>query len=452
MNTGRSDWLGRLQWPVIALSAMVVSLIGIQHSIVLVGLVGVAAAWMWPGPTLLAVCSTAFLSLPVLLIARDTGSLTAAQYGLLAVVAASSFVRSSAAARVAWLRVSWPILVAAGLGFIVAVSNHVAHTQVAVGVLLLILPVTGLLVGPVIGPGTRRVLPWLMVVLLGVNAVVALWEVRTGVELLPRYGLEYGTTIRTIGETLRAPGLTLTNFQLSLLAAAVVSAALTDRVSRHRRFPGASFWLILVFGTGDLILSTTRTGLIIVVVTAVFTAMVMLFRRGGRGRLVGVVVALGAVLAFVWRGADTTASLSERIQLWGTILHQGVTVLGHGIGTAGAATGSSYATSSVLVADNYYLSVLWQIGLAGLTLFVWFLVAAVFRRSTGGRPWLWSAAPTLALVLSMFTLETWDYTVPTLLMFLFMRLTASQATMNDDDVEEDEPDRSVSGVVAGTLT
>lgn len=266
--------------------------------------------------------------------------------------------------------------------------------------------------------GTRADLKRLLTTtaaVLAVNAVAAWYERRIGVDGLLARGLTYGEQVTEIGDNvLRAPGLMRNSFHLGLFAAgflAVLSLSILvvqDRTSR------LTVGLGVPAALACLLLSTSRTSLVVVGVAGLLC--VQMSERGTRfsrfSRLLAAVVLPSLPVAVVVIGAGSAASLTERFSVWAGFFDSRLTVLGHGLGSLGAASFSRYSNSDPVFVDNYWLSVAYQFG--GAALLVVYLGLVILMLAILGRriahPSRRAASAVLVTVAaSSMLLEVWEY-------------------------------------------
>ena len=289
------------------------------------------------------------------------------------------------------------------LGLLIGL-NEVSFIVALQGVKLLFLPIL-LSIGAV-----NSEIPWdkiykALVCLSFLQISVAITEYFIGVTKLLDLGLVYGTQIRQIEGQLRAPALFSTHFEFGLFSAAVFTTSLYvyDAGARIR-----SAWVRsgIFFGLIGVMLSTARTAILIVVV-------IFLLRRIETldipRRLLSVLSKLliltlsCLILLQILPSVFTSGSVFSRFENWRNILSSFNVFFGRGVGIAGGATSSNFAEiSQRIVVDNYILSLLVQFGLAGLALFL-IAIKKFSLPSPRVSPIL------LSILVSFFTLETWEY-------------------------------------------
>ncbi|MFG1895547.1 hypothetical protein ACGFIP_16180 [Micromonospora zamorensis] len=301
-----------------------------------------------------------------------------------------------------------------GVWSLIGFADH-GVAQTLVGVRLTVLPV--LLLAVLFSLTRRQVLPLMTVLawLLVANAVASLGELAVGPARLVRWGFEEDTAVRYIGDTFRVPGLTSFNAELGILAGAyllgyvalwLTPTARPDRMSWHAG--GVASVLCLV-------LSTSRSGALLV--AGGLVAAVVLNRSGGaagrrRARIVGLGVVAAVAAGFVALGMAGATSLFQRFDVWADLFDADVPVWGLGIGGVGAATTSRVTSSQQIFIDNYFVSVALQFGpVLGVALLAatGYLLWKLWRR-TAERPGSVLLVALLAgLACSFLVIEAWEY-------------------------------------------
>jgi len=221
-------------------------------------------------------------------------------------------------------------------------------------------------------------------------------------------GLKYGSQLRDIEGQLRPPALFLNHFEYGLFSAAIFVACITYK--EYSSF-GNERWIkygILISGLGVL-LSTARTAILIVLVSYVLSNQInnsrsMLFQGKIAKTIKAFVLMILIVLSLPSLGAS--ASFYSRLTNWKLILNSFNILVGNGLGSAGGATSSNfYRKESKIIVDNYLLSILAQIGVIGLILFLICLFGLIESQ-------LKHKFTIIALVASFLTLESWEYFAP----------------------------------------
>jgi hypothetical protein len=286
-----------------------------------------------------------------------------------------------------------------------------------------------------------------MVVIIA-NACAGLVEYSFGISRLLQAGLHYGSQVRVIGQSLRAPGLMVDNFNLGLTAAAYGSAVLVAGLVGFKL--GRSHILIgLPAAVICIVLSTTRSAVVLLAVSAVF-GLFLTSGSGDRGRVMlsriaGRVVALGLVVGIpvaYWKaGLSSSQSYHSRLNLWGHFFREGlVSFAGHGLGSAGIATTSRFAgaATSDVVADNYFINFLWQAGLVGcLLLFICWISRTRSRVSESGRIYQRAArALMIGLAASFYFTETWEYISAMLVLLPALGFFQAQSLIKPHSADE----------------
>lgn len=106
-------------------------------------------------------------------------------------------------------------------------------------------------------------------------------------------------------------------------------------------------------------------------------------------------------------------------------------LLGLGVGSAGPVSQQfpTIAPYGYLIADNGYLNIAIQLGIIGILVFIWFLVASVLVLGRRGAPYPnAAAAAVLALCIAMLTAGYWSLLAPICLIAAFVGLGFSDHT------------------------
>ena len=240
------------------------------------------------------------------------------------------------------------------------------------------------------------------------NSLAGFLELKIGTPKLLSAGLTYGSTITnfTTGQ-LRAPGLTLSNFDFSVLSGLVIFLSGTMIL-----FPGVFnftikrnlLYIIFLLSVAGIITSATRSGAVFAVIGLAY----LVFNNSKRKYLafVGIWATIILFIGFQKIAPQyfNLTSVNSRLTLWNSLMHSYPWILGNGLGFAGSVTQSSFASpGSRLTADNYYLNILLQFGVLGVILLL-VLVGYLYRKTSRiGRALVFSFALT-----SIFT-ESWEY-------------------------------------------
>lgn len=341
---------------------------------------------VWPSMGIALAMAVESLKLVALLMGVSSTSLSSAVTAALVVGAASRALKGPLDVH-RLLKALGVMALIVGPGLLIGLAKyHPMHVLSAVN--LLIAPFAGYACTRNSGVSSHRNLLKFFIVLLTANAMASVWEVTAGVGGLVAEGLSYGTTVRQIDGVLRAPGLTSTSAIAGLFAAAVLMWLIVGLRSPNARigFP----WTVIGVASGStvLVLSTSRSGMILVVIMAL--AMVMI---GGhrssmpttlRARRITNFIRLLTILgvfaiptALIQYGASSSDSLFDRMIVWGSLLDGNLTIFGMGAGSVGASSYSAYNKSGGVFVDNSWLSVLLQYGMAGAAVAIIVLVAAV---------------------------------------------------------------------------
>ena len=254
----------------------------------------------------------------------------------------------------------------------------------------------------------RKLIKALFLVVL-LNVIASLIQIVLGVDRLVSLGLKYGSNVSSLGSgRLRAPGLSLTNFDFSLLCGLAIILSLLcleNYFEFQKTFSKVLVTFVLVSSFIGIFVSSTRSGLLFASVTMLaFYA----FGKSNIGRIM-IFASFASLIIFLinllfpeFLGRQ---SLGQRFLVWQNILNGRSLIYGDGLGTAGSVTNSSFASAgSRLVADNYYLNLLIQFGVPGIFFFI--LGMAIYWSFAGqlGRSLIIGLAFTAAIT------EIWEYT------------------------------------------
>jgi len=206
------------------------------------------------------------------------------------------------------------------------------------------------------------------------------------------------------------------DFGFYMAIAATLSAAfLGGRAGPCRRW---FLWLVVSATSLAAILSLSRSAFIPLVVGVLGTGLMLRPRRVWVWALAMVVVIgaaaltpAGEILADRLTFSDEagTVTAAGRWEIWKMVLSSRASLLGAGLGTQGAALGRSGLAASVtgigMLTDNYYGSVLMQVGIIPLSVFLVLLVHLAktfyrhFRAAGQGQEWALAAASFMLVVM-----------------------------------------------------
>jgi len=248
----------------------------------------------------------------------------------------------------------------------------------------------------------------ILIAILGLENFIAIIQYRLGVSYLISIGLEYGSELRQIEGQLRPPALFLNHFEYGLFSAAIFVACLGYKkysLLKNERWIKYGFF---ISGLGVL-LSTARTAILIVLVAYVFSSR---FDISGpkflTGKVARTITALGLafIITLILPHLGALGSVYSRFDNWRLILSKFNIFFGNGLGSAGGATSSNfYREGSKVIVDNYLLSILAQIGVIGLVLFLTCLYGLVKSQ-------IKNKFIVIAVTFSFLTLESWEYFAP----------------------------------------
>lgn len=325
------------------------------------------------------------------------------------------------------VRVTLALLVTSVTGLLIAVLVFPV-SQVLSGTRYFVVPLAVAVLATTLDARKIRLLLRAVAVLMTISFAAAIVETALGSDrLLAITGLAYGTSIRNIGEALRAPGTFATNFHLGAYSSVVAVIALLwwgtlEGARKDLVWRGVA----LVSAIGCLALSTYRTGVVLLVVSVV--AAIFLSGDAVKPWVKATVafLGIGVAIAFIAVGLGNTNSLFQRFEVWAGLFDGPLALLGHGVGYAGAASGAAGAEKYVFT-DNYYLSLLLQFGIPGaITIGIFFGVfAALFRQGRRGNRRAALAVCLWAGVLVAFLfVELWEYTSAMCLIALVVAASA----------------------------
>lgn len=205
------------------------------------------------------------------------------------------------------------------------------------------------------------------------NSFACILESRFGLNYLLKNGLEWGTQLSYfVGGRLRLPGLTTTNFDLSLLSGISILVSVLE-ISKIRQNSYSSkklntiSKLVAITALINLYFSATRVGILIA-----FTFMVFLFLSIREHLTKAIFLIIGGISTLLLLGSSlfifNSNSLFARVSLWQQIISNNEGgIYGNGIGYASAANRSKYAIKDLLlVSDNMYIAFFLSFGILGL--------------------------------------------------------------------------------------
>lgn len=296
---------------------------------------------------------------------------------------------------------------------------------------LFLLPIVFGLYGFVHTNSQVKLFSFMFILQIG-NLIVASVQTILGPSRLQSLGLDYGTNVRTFDSMLRAPGLTLTNYYLGSFSAVCFALAYIQLFTLGKQVSYKYMFLIKTSIFSSLIcllLSSFRSGILFVLIFVFLTEM---FLKRSFTKLT-IVIALGFATIIVALSNSfflvDSQSILERLQRWESLFQGKNLFYGQGLGSSGAVTLSSYASSdSKVVTDNQYLSALYQTGVVGLILIIVLLLYLFAITDKCGRVFL------ISLSSMMFFLEVWDFTLMMSVCFIVvfngLRLRRSKEMQN----------------------
>lgn len=236
-------------------------------------------------------------------------------------------------------------------------------------------PFLGFYIGSRISSPELRLVKLTLFLSLMANLIAATWQSISGVDAFLSLGLRYGTSVRTIDGVVRAPGLTIINSELGLFAGIVGLFAALQLILNWRL--GSKLWplLALMLSIGCILLSTSRSGALIIA-SGIVIALLYLNNRQTRkaANIWSALLFLSLFLVgFSYIGATSNASWADRLAQWTSLVNSEIGIFGSGFGSVGAATFSGFSPRNPMFTDNVYLSILIQFGLIGFILFCYWL-------------------------------------------------------------------------------
>lgn len=305
-----------------------------------------------------------------------------------------------------------------------------------------------------------------LTVLAAVSLLNAVWAIRqslvgfTGAELSLVYSS--GATY-LVGDQVRSMGLLLSNQEFGLLAACLAPAflVLALRPGQRRLLYGSTSLLLYV----AVILSLTRTAVVasvlvgvlgllawapgrevvlrtlavITLIVSVSVSAYWLLLQIPNDRVQGALVRIGTMLDLA---NDGSANARQDRTYPKVLAYISANPLGYGAGSAGPVSGQ-FPTQSPLGlvnADNGYLMIAVQVGVAGAIVFALMLaVSGLWLARSGSAPAKAAAAALLALMIAMVLAGYWSLIAPITLVGALVGVGIASA---GDDQEDKRPTKS----------
>jgi len=223
------------------------------------------------------------------------------------------------------------------------------------------------------------------------NAIACLFQSQQGTDYLLARGLVWGKQISyfEVGRV-RLPGLTTTNFDLSLLAGCALLTVIIQRslgkstqVDHESNLKSS---IVIISSVCCLYFSSTRMGILLAIV---FFFTLMLFRQGDALKaffttLLGIVtiITAGSTL-FIFN----TSSLRARLELWSGLLARNEGgIFGNGISMISAANKSNFAEKEIrLNGDNQFIALFMNFGLFGILIIALVCFTALNKGNSYGK-------------------------------------------------------------------
>jgi hypothetical protein len=342
---------------------------------------------------------------------------------LVCALAAATVLRRGGRLPLRWLGIGAGAFAAAAVWAAIGISHH-GIAQTFTGLRLILVPLALIvIVSGLERPVVERlltVLSWL----LAANAVAAAAELAIGPKRLVELGFTEDRAVRYIDGVFRVSGLTEFNAELGMLAGAYLLGYVASWLTPDARPRRRSWHVGAVVSTVCLVLSTSRSGAVLVL-AGVLGAVVLHRSRNRVRRRLSLIVAGGLLVAvsaaFVILGVAGSSSLFERFGVWRRLL-SGAPLIGSGIGSAGAATYSRVARTSPVFVDNYYVNVGLQFGPVVMVILIALVVAAlaVLSRASARHPiYVMPIAIVSGLACASLVIDSWEFPSAILTLILF---------------------------------
>jgi hypothetical protein len=213
-----------------------------------------------------------------------------------------------------------------------------------------------------------------------ITALVGLAQQAIGASRLVSLGYEYNKTIRFTGHFLRSFSTFRLPFDFGFYLAMVIVIGASVSLREPRRPRSILFFLSLPVMSAGLLFSFVRGAYLVVAVGILYLALIRF-----RWLFLGVPIVLVLLLMIPGQYATPTlgaSSFNERSQSWTDNLTVIFDPTGHGIGTTGSA-GEKVEQIRKLVGgayqpDNQYFKTNFELGVVGLFVFVFLLLASLF--------------------------------------------------------------------------
>ena len=396
-------------------------------SVSLILTVGLIYAWRQPATALLSGIALPMVSLPLVVFAGHFLKYFSLGCQLLAIFAAVAIVAKSKK-RNQILPLQWIILVA----FLLLLFGMVI--QDSQNSILILLIESKIVLFPIIVSGSailginfiRRLITTLFFLVIA-GSIAAIFEIGAGTGNLISAGLLYGTNVivSTTG-SLRAPGLSLTSFDFSLISGLAVLVALLNWSNYfvfEKKYSRKFLLIVIAAGLTGVFTSVTRSGLLFFIVAYAIYA-ISNSKKIGRAIVFFYVAAAGLSIVLIKFSAFlSTSSLHQRFLLWRFLLSGRNLFYGMGLGTVGSVTNSSFTpVANRLVADNYYVNIILQFGIPGLMLFA--IMLWLYWRFTDrcGKSMI------VGLMVTALVTEIWEY--PDFMAFLLIFVVSNGLKKN----------------------
>lgn len=301
---------------------------------------------------------------------------------------------------------------------VIGIQNY-SIVEVLLGLKVFIFPIVIHLIFKSLEYNQLRLISKIFFILFSINLVFAMIEYNsTALEFLTNNSyFHYGTNIRELNGHIRAPGLMRTNVYLGMTSAYFLLGLITFGFSNKKLISKSTAILLAIITISLLILSISRTSLVIILVGLTTIAY--------RNRKFGykLILTLASTITFVLYlgiGGVSTDSFFARIRVWRLVISD-AGLLGHGLGSFGSSTFSRFYSSSFTGADstmdylnfsdNNYLSLIFQFGyFPAICLLV---IIAIWMRNlyklSGAKTRSFILSVFFASVVAAFVTDIWEY-------------------------------------------
>jgi hypothetical protein len=272
------------------------------------------------------------------------------------------------------------------------------------------------------------------------NAVACIIQSQLGLSYLLSVGLSWGRQVSyfEIGR-LRLPGLTTTNFDLSLLSGIALLSLVFRKVYsqnniENQRSSKILSVLVVISSLINLYFSATRVGILISVTLLFFF---YLFSKDKLDKVI--YISIGSVSIFVLFVDSlfifNANSLFARFELWqSVILNNQGSIYGNGLGYASAANRSQFADKNLLIIpDNLFLQIFLNFGLLGIATILIVLYKILKNSNQLGY------ACVMVIVFAGLVTEFSDYTNTFALLLIYLYSYGLKNSSKKGSLDKDSP-------------